>query len=54
MLQGLSLQLERGSRTLLIGANGAGKSSLLRILAGRHFHAPNKVGASFWGEIYLP
>ena len=32
----------RCSRTLLIGANGAGKSSLLRILAGRHFHSPSK------------
>ena len=30
------------SRTLLIGANGAGKSSMLRILAGRHFHNPSK------------
>ena len=36
------MDVARGSRTLLIGANGAGKSSLLRILAGRHFHSPSK------------
>lgn len=37
------MNIAKGSRTLLIGANGAGKSSLLRILAGRHFHSPSKV-----------
>ncbi|KAB5592377.1 P-loop nucleoside triphosphate hydrolase [Ceratobasidium theobromae] len=31
----LSLNLPKGSRTLLIGANGAGKSTLLQILAGK-------------------
>ncbi len=32
----LSLQLPRGSCTLLLGANGAGKTTLLRVLAGKH------------------
>ncbi|QRV76548.1 ABC transporter [Ceratobasidium sp. AG-Ba] len=34
-LDNLSLNLPKGSRTLLIGANGAGKSTLLQILAGK-------------------
>merc|ERR1712216_964606 len=42
VLRDVSMDVARGSRTLLIGANGAGKSSLLRILAGRHFHSPSK------------
>jgi len=42
VLRDVSMTVERGSRTLLIGANGAGKSSMLRILAGRHFHNPSK------------
>ena len=42
VLRDVNMQVNRGSRTLLIGANGAGKSSLLRILAGRHFHSPSK------------
>jgi len=43
VLRDVTMTVARGSRTLLIGANGAGKSSLLRILAGRHFHSPSKV-----------
>jgi len=46
----LSLSFFLCSRTLLIGANGAGKSSLLRILAGRHFHSPSKCQV-FTGEV---
>jgi CCR4-NOT complex subunit CAF16 len=42
VLKDVSMNVKRGSRVLLIGANGAGKSSLLRILAGRHFHSPSK------------
>ncbi|WFD05194.1 CCR4-NOT regulatory complex component [Malassezia vespertilionis] len=34
-LDGCTLNLKRGSRTLLIGANGAGKSTLLRLMAGK-------------------
>lgn len=34
-LQDISIQLPRGSRTILCGANGAGKSTLLQILAGK-------------------
>lgn len=31
----LSLELHKGSRTLLIGANGSGKTTLLSVLAGK-------------------
>ncbi|PWN33235.1 uncharacterized protein FA14DRAFT_135343 [Meira miltonrushii] len=34
-LENCNLQLTRGSRCLLIGANGAGKSTILRLLAGK-------------------
>ena len=36
VLHGVSFSLPRGARMLLVGDNGAGKSSLLRVLAGRH------------------
>jgi CCR4-NOT complex subunit CAF16 len=32
----ISLEIPAGSRTLLIGANGTGKSTLLRLIAGHH------------------
>jgi ATP-binding cassette subfamily F protein uup len=34
LLDGVTLNVERGDRLCLLGANGAGKSSLLRVLAG--------------------
>lgn len=34
LLDGIEFQIERGDRICLLGANGTGKSSLLRILAG--------------------
>ena len=36
VFQDLSLALAAGTRCLLLGANGVGKSTLLRLLAGRH------------------
>jgi len=36
VLHGINLELMPGQRCLLIGANGAGKSTFLRILAGKH------------------
>jgi len=34
-LEDISIELPKGSRTILVGANGAGKSTLLQILAGK-------------------
>ncbi|CAE7688622.1 ABCI20 [Symbiodinium microadriaticum] len=40
VLKDLNMHLTRGARCLLIGANGAGKSTMLRILAGKHLIKP--------------
>jgi len=42
VLQGLNMQLAPGARCLLVGANGAGKSTILRILGGRHLPKPDE------------
>eukprot|EP00667_Euglena_gracilis_P006435 EG_transcript_6491 len=39
VLDKTSLQVPQGARCLLVGTNGSGKSSLLRVLAGRHYTA---------------
>ena len=39
----LSLSIPAGARCLLLGANGVGKSTLLRIVAGRHLLAADPV-----------
>ena len=41
VLKNLNVQLTNGARCLLIGANGAGKSTILRILSGRHLTKPD-------------
>jgi len=41
VLRNLNLQLTNGARCLLIGANGAGKSTILKILGGRHLTKPD-------------
>ena len=43
VLDDLSFALPAGARCLLLGANGVGKSTLLRLLAGRHKIAPDVV-----------
>eukprot|EP00285_Hemiselmis_virescens_P008879 CAMPEP_0173392088 /NCGR_PEP_ID=MMETSP1356-20130122/18752_1 /TAXON_ID=77927 ORGANISM="Hemiselmis virescens, Strain PCC157" /NCGR_SAMPLE_ID=MMETSP1356 /ASSEMBLY_ACC=CAM_ASM_000847 /LENGTH=382 /DNA_ID=CAMNT_0014349807 /DNA_START=29 /DNA_END=1177 /DNA_ORIENTATION=- len=43
VLKNIDLCCKKGSRTLLLGANGAGKSSLLRVIGGKHFHHPDRV-----------
>src|SRR5437763_10275318 len=43
VLRDLSLAVPRGARCLLLGANGVGKSTLLRVVAGRHLIAPDDV-----------
>lgn len=42
VLRNLNMQLTNGARCLLIGANGAGKSTILRILSGRHLTKPDE------------
>jgi CCR4-NOT complex subunit CAF16 len=41
VLRNLNLTLTKGSRCLLIGANGSGKSTILKILGGRHLTKPD-------------
>lgn len=41
VLRNLNMKLTNGARCLLIGANGAGKSTILRILGGRHVTKPD-------------
>ena len=36
LFQGLDWKVEKGSRVLLIGANGAGKTTVMKIMAGKH------------------
>src|SRR4051812_20867824 len=36
LFRSISMAIPEGSRTLLIGANGTGKSTLLRLIAGHH------------------
>jgi CCR4-NOT complex subunit CAF16 len=43
VLRDLSLCLDPGARCLLLGANGVGKSTLLRVIAGRHMIRPDSV-----------
>ncbi|MBI2896465.1 MAG: ATP-binding cassette domain-containing protein [Deltaproteobacteria bacterium] len=43
VLRGLSLALPSGARCLVVGRNGAGKSTFLEILAGRRMIAPDAV-----------
>ena len=48
-LDGISLQVEQGDRVGLIGRNGAGKSSLLRVMAG--IYPPSSGTCVVKGEI---
>ncbi|OFZ55912.1 MAG: hypothetical protein A2428_05195 [Bdellovibrionales bacterium RIFOXYC1_FULL_54_43] len=43
LFSGLNLEISRAARVLLVGANGVGKSTLLRILAGLHMVPPESV-----------
>lgn len=42
VLQNLNMFFPGGARCLLIGANGSGKSTILRILSGRHLTKPDE------------
>jgi CCR4-NOT complex subunit CAF16 len=43
ILSNVNLELPKGSRCLLVGCNGVGKSTLLRILAGKRMVSNCKV-----------
>ena len=44
LLEGVSFELDKGERACLIGRNGTGKSTLLRILAGRPIRTAARSG----------
>ncbi|KAL0927372.1 hypothetical protein M5K25_001536 [Dendrobium thyrsiflorum] len=43
LIDGFSLQLHAGDRCLLVGSNGAGKTTILKILGGKHMVDPDMV-----------
>jgi CCR4-NOT complex subunit CAF16 len=43
VFRGLRLEIPTGSRCLLLGRNGVGKTTLLRIVAGKHLVPPDAV-----------
>lgn len=48
-LDAISLEIERGDRVALVGHNGSGKTSLLRVLAG--VYQPTQGSVSLWGDV---
>lgn len=51
-LHDCNLALTRGSRCLLIGANGAGKSTILRLLAGKRMPTKNSYMRVFGKDVF--
>jgi len=51
-LRDCNLALTRGSRCLLIGANGAGKSTILRLLAGKRMPTKNSYMRVFGKDVF--
>lgn len=51
-LRNCNLSLTRGSRCLLIGANGAGKSTILRLLAGKRMPARDSHMRVFGRDVF--
>jgi cobalt/nickel transport system ATP-binding protein len=47
-LDGISLNIQAGTRVALLGANGSGKSTLLRLLDGLYFPVSGSI--SFYGQ----
>ncbi|TYI58914.1 hypothetical protein E1A91_D11G395100v1 [Gossypium mustelinum] len=43
LIDGFSLTLNAGDRCLLVGSNGAGKTTILKILGGKHMVEPHMV-----------
>src|SRR6185503_17131310 len=42
-LDGVSIEIEQGSIVAIVGANGAGKTSLIRTIAGMHVPARGRI-----------
>ncbi|KAM0954547.1 putative ABC-type ferric hydroxamate transporter [Dioscorea sansibarensis] len=56
LIDGFSLTLHAGDRCLLVGSNGAGKTTILKILGGKHMVGPEMVrvlGRSAFHDTFL-
>ncbi|OAY73020.1 ABC transporter I family member 20 [Ananas comosus] len=56
LIDGFSLALRAGDRCLLVGSNGAGKTTILKILGGKHMVDPDMVrvlGRSAFHDVAL-
>jgi ABC-type transport system involved in cytochrome c biogenesis ATPase subunit len=56
ILDGIDLEIPAGTRCLVIGANGAGKTTMLRVIAGKHMVSRETVrvlGASAFHDTWL-
>jgi len=43
VLKDISFSVPQGSRVLVVGLNGTGKSTLMRCLSGKHYHIPEQI-----------
>ena len=53
VLDGISMQIEAGERVCLVGRNGEGKSSLMRLIAGEQPQDSGRIIKLCWTTITM-